>query len=272
MQTVHRRLACICSCLLPSFISSQLLSVSLIWKHSLTYVTLQAAWSFWVPYSISCTSQKWEVSCNTQSLMQHFKQPDHLGNISFICKMASLLETLAHLPIERLREILTHSVTHLRITLSGLIIWLDKSVRLFHYPCLLVKDHTLALLVLFLVNPLLNSARLKLICQWIFSNFSFIIMWNYVTKLVWLFSASFFLLLMMGGGAVSGDSLRWSMIGRNVVEGGKSDLHFQVLLPCSRWTLRNVYDRYKTGNKRFWNSLAVLQFWANAWHIMGEGG
>ena len=51
---------------------------------------------------------------------------------------------------------------------------------------------------------------------------------SYVTQSV---SSIFFCCWWWEGKAVSGDSLRWSIIGRNVVEDVKCDLHFQILLP-----------------------------------------
>ena len=75
-------------------------------------------------------------------------------------------------------------------------------------------------------------------------------------------------MMMVGGYPVSGDSWKWLMIGRKVVEGGKSHLHFQPILP-RKWPWRVfVRDRWRHKMK-LWNFPVALQLRANGHHYGG---
>ena len=75
-------------------------------------------------------------------------------------------------------------------------------------------------------------------------------------------------MMMVGGYAVSGDSWKWLMIGRKVVEGGKSHLHFQPILP-RKWPWR-VFMRDRWRHKmKLWNFPVALQLRANGHHYGG---
>ena len=75
-------------------------------------------------------------------------------------------------------------------------------------------------------------------------------------------------MMMVGGYAVSGDSWKWLMIVRKVVEGGKSHLHFQPILP-RKWPWRVfVRDRWRHKMK-LWNIPGALQLRANGHHYGG---